>query len=172
MTLTDKLAEKMAKRIDPKQVIERLGFSVSDEVHAIIERVALEEIEERVRAYINSDEFRERYREIEAAGLESFIVKERPVLIVDKSRFNEYKKEHGEELAGPIGTVNCLIEGKDADEAYDGALDVIKAKARNSGGNVIIILEEDQYYRNYSEYCKIIGEVYIRRIRSNNLPNL
>jgi len=169
MTLGDKLAEAIANRIKPENVVERLGISVNKEIVRQVKETTNEQIEEIVQAHLSSSEFMEQYKQIIKQQVGEYVAESlpqyAPVLILEGRVFQEYKKNY--ELYGPIATINIASDETEGEQkAYVQALDEVKKQAREMGGHVVEILEKESTYDvEYSDYYEwtIIGNLYINK---------
>src|SRR3989338_2340303 len=137
MGLQEKLAEALARRIKPKDLVERIGVSIEQETAKQIKSAYGDKIGQIVREHLESmdlaSDLRNVYTETLREAIKELFPQYMPVLVLEEG-FEEYAQMH--ELVGPIGTVNVSVDER-GEVGYIKLLDEIKERARENGGNVI-----------------------------------
>ncbi len=161
MNLKNKIAEAIAKRIKPETVVERLGVSVGEEISKQVKSISSQEIEERIKTYLSSDEFKTDYQDLMRDIVEELLPQYAPVLVLEQETFKQYKENH--KLEGPIATVNTFVEKTWKNEGYSLALSKIKKQAREMGGDIVELLEKEFDRGIFSDRWFLGGNLYINR---------
>ena len=161
MKLTDRIAEAIAKRVNPEAIVKRIGLSVSDEISSQVGAISHTEIEEAVRAYLATGDFKNGLPDLVRSTVEELLQQYAPVLVLKHEEFETYRS--GKTLEGPIATVNSYAAATYGHEAYNKALDILKIESRKMGGNVVELIRNEQKSRIISEGWFMIGNLYVNR---------
>lgn len=176
MGLTDKIAEMLAKKIDPDLIASKVEDTVKHMLEkAVHQQVDGKEIERAVMGYLDSDEFKNYVGDVVKRSVNEAVAKqverELPVLVLRKKDFGKYCIGH--KLEGPIATITGIFDDRDSGKAYHGVLNELKEEARKVGGNVVRMptVNYNNLYNNhnFSGYrCSAVGRVYICRDTSSS----
>ena len=163
MDLRDKIAEAIAKRVKPDVIVERISLSIRDEISRQVGGISRTEIEETVRAYLATGNFKNGLPDLVRSTVEELLQQYAPVLVLKHEEFETYRS--GKTLEGPIATVNSYATATygHGHEAYNKALDILKIESRKTGGNVVELIRNEQKSRIFSEVWFMIGNLYVNR---------
>ena len=170
MSLKDRFAEFLARRVDSRRFLDRLEVSVEKEVARMVrERITdrtKEWLDRQIYDYLKSEEFQTEYQ----GALQQALAKAlrpanvAPVLIFEDDQQFARWRMHNLAPHGPFGTVNAYVEENGEEAAYNLALDRLKEQARAMDGNLVVLTQgEAGFGKGKADSHLLVGLLYSQK---------
>jgi len=125
-------------------------------------------LEKITREYIESEKFRQDFKDAVDAYLLKLVTDTKPVLVLDKEQFESYKQQNPE-MIGPLNTIAVNHESSwGYPRAYKEAIEILKQKALENLGSIVYLKEKTNKSltsHDNSWAVTLIGDVYRRRLK-------